>query len=79
MKEIDMDKLTAYIIDNCSELTLSDSGNMYCQKKLREICNVPQYMRDTCPDDCPRIHNVSTKCDKETCEKVIKTLKKLTK
>ena len=74
--EVDLEALTAYLIDECPLSNLSDSGVLYCRKKLNEDCTVPSYMREQCPADCPRRMVSSTRCDKSQCNRIKKLIKK---
>lgn len=75
--EVDLEGLTAYLIDECPWVTSSDSGAKYCRKKLNDDCTVPQYMREQCPADCPRRMVSSTRCDKSQCDRIKKLIRKL--
>lgn len=77
--EIDPDKLTEYLIDNCPFLIHSDTGRRHCQIKRQKSCDVPSYMRDLCPDDCPRMFVGTTRCDEVKCKRIRKILKSLSK
>lgn len=75
--EVDLEALMAYLIDECPWITTSDSGALYCRKKLNEDCTVPSYMREQCPADCPRRMVGSTRCDRSQCQRIKKLIKKL--
>lgn len=75
--EVDLEALTAFLIDECPWVTHSDSGAEYCRKKMNEDCTVPSYMREQCPADCPRRMVSSTRCDKSQCNRIKKLIKRL--
>lgn len=75
--EVDLEALTAFLIDECPWVAISDSGAEYCRKKIDMDCTVPAYMREQCPADCPRRMVSSTRCDKSQCNRIKKQIKKL--
>ncbi len=77
--QIDPDKLTEYLIGNCPFLIHSDKTTRHCQIKRQKSCNMPSYMRDSCPDDCPRMFVETTRCDESKCKRISKILNKLSR
>lgn len=76
--EINKDKLTEYIVRNCSNLDITMEGTLFCRKKMNATCRVPSFDRGECPRDCPHLNgHVKWACDKEKCSYVKKTIKKL--
>lgn len=76
--EVDKDRLTDYIIKNCTSLCLTVEGTRWCREKMNKSCRVPLYERDKCPRDCPHMNEfVELACDGAKCPKVKKTIKNL--
>lgn len=75
--EVSLDALTEHLIQRCPYLTQSMEGTRHCRKKLTDICDLPVYMRDKCPVDCPHRYSTTTRCEQGQCKNIKAQIKKL--
>lgn len=74
---IDPDKIMEYLIDNCAFIVHSDKGTRHCRIKQGKACNIPLYLRDSCPSDCPKRLVETTQCDGDKCKMIKNKFKSL--
>ena len=77
--EVDKDKLTEYIVNNCPHFSYNYVRGETCRSKVdEEMCDLHVFGKELhCPYDCPRLVAKEYSCDRGRCPKVRAIIKEL--